>query len=151
MSVFATHGRPGIGRALGAWAAFVVVVAGSVYFGHALRTSLTASQLHALLPTQTPVPLAQETVFPEPQDIQWDGYIFGVLVGGQGVAVHRDDGQLFQAYMLDGSQVPFTEGSVHIEGRWTGISCAYAATLFNGGCTPTVDIGSIVQLPVRPQ
>jgi hypothetical protein len=118
----------------------VAVVAVGIMLGtFQARAPMTASELDAVIPT--------ETVFSTPQDIDWTGQVFGIFAGGEGLAVRQDGtDREFQAYMKPGvlSSVPY--GPVRIKGAWTGISCAYANTVFSGHCTPTVDVTSVIPL-----
>ena len=118
----------------------VAVVAVGIMLGtFQARAPMTASELDAFAPT--------ETVFPEPQQIDWTGQVFGIFAGGEGLAVRLDGtGREFQAYMKPGvlSSVPY--GPVRIKGNWTGISCAYANTVFSGKCTPMVEVDDIMAL-----
>jgi hypothetical protein len=151
MSVFATYARPRYGRFLGVLVAVAAVVAGTVYFGNAIRAPLTASQLDAVAPSFTPV-VARETVFPEPRAFDGEGVVLTLLAGGQGIAVRMSGAQGYaQAYMPSGETVSVTEGPVRIRGAWTGIDCSYANTLFDGQCTPTIRIESLEQLPIQLQ
>lgn len=149
MSVFAFNHRPTYGRFLGVLVAVAAVVAGTVYFGNAIREPLTASQLDVIVPSFTPV-VARETIFPEPRAFDDDGVILTQLAGGQGVAVRLSGAQGYaQAYMPTGETVSVTEGRVRIRGSWTGIDCSYANSLFDGQCTPTILIESLEPLPIQ--
>lgn len=111
----------------------VVTAAGVVLGSMEVRAPMTASELDAIAPV--------ETVFPQPQAIAWDGAVFGILAGGEGLAVRMlDTGREFQVYAPDNQLASVSEGTIRIRGNWTGISCAYANTVFSGRCTPTVDI-----------
>jgi sorbitol-specific phosphotransferase system component IIC len=138
-------------KLFGALLVIAMVIAGTVYFGRTIREPLTASVLDGVVPSHTPL-VALETVYPEPESVVWEGVIEGVLAGGQGLAV-RGDAVLgmFQAYFASGVTSSITEGPVRIAGRLTGISCAYAQTVFGGQCTPSVDIESIEQLAIELQ
>lgn len=119
-------------------AVIIIVTAVGVMLGSLeARAPMTASELDAITP--------RETVFPQPQDIDWSGQVFGIFAGGEGLAVRRDGtGQEFQAYMQPGvlSSIPY--GPVRIRGQWIGISCAYAYTVFSGRCTPTIEVDDIL-------
>lgn len=133
------------GRSLGIGIAVIAVVAGTVIFGDAIRSPLTATQLKGVVPSFEPV-IARETVFPEPRDFDEEGTIVSLLVGGQGLAVRLGSNRGFvQAYAPEGELASVSEGFVHIRGSWTGIDCSYANTLFEGQCTPTVLIESLEQ------
>ena len=140
-----------MGATLSVIVAVLVVVAGSAYLMHAMRAPLTASGLSAVVPavsSATPVPT--ETVFAQPRLVNFEGVVFGVLAGGRGLAVRRYDGQQVQLYAVGSASFTITGGPVHVIGAWSGISCAYANTVFNGLCTPIIDVTSIEQLPVAP-
>lgn len=77
--------------------------------------------------------------------VEWQGNIIGVLVGGEGLAIRRDTGELFQAYMPVGVVASVSDGIVRIRGRLNGTSCAYANTVFAGTCVSVVDVESINQ------
>lgn len=149
MSVFASQRSTHYVRNFGVLLAVAAVVAGTVYFGKVIRDPLTATQIDSVYPTFTPL-MALETVFPRPQPVDWEGVIVGVLAGGQGIAVQRHDtNEFFQAYTERGASLSFFEGPIRIRGRLTSISCAYAQTVFNGQCTPTVIIESAEQLTIE--
>lgn len=122
------------------FAAIIAVTVAGVLLGSIdARAPMTALELDAIAPT--------ETVFPKPQAVVWDGVVFGVLAGGEGLAVRMlDTSREFQAYMPGDTLASPSEGSVRVTGRWTGISCSYANTVFSGHCTPTVDIQMIEPL-----
>ncbi len=148
MSVFGTHTSPSYLRTLGILVAVGAVVVGTVHFGGILRGSLTASQLNAVR-SPTPSDAAVETVFPSPRPIEVQGYIIGILAGGEGIAIRRNDNnQFMQAYFPEGQISSISDGPVLIRGQLTGISCAYALTLFGGLCTPTIDISAITAMPI---
>ena len=149
--MFATHPRPEYGRQLGVLFAVAAVVAGTIYFGRAIRDPLTASQLDVTIPSIQPV-LPRETTFSEPRVFDGEGTIITMLAGGFGVAVrlNRDRG-FIQAYMPSGQTMPFTEGLVRIRGRWTEVSCAYATSLFGGSCVPSIEIETIEPLTIELQ
>ncbi len=131
--------------------AVAAVIAGTVYFGRTIREPLTATVLEGAIPSFTPL-VAIETVYPEPVSVVWEGVIEGVLAGGQGLAVRGDAVRgMFQAYFKSGTVSSITEGPVRIAGRLTGISCAYANTVFGGQCTPSVDIDSLEQTTIELQ
>lgn len=135
-------------RSAGIVLAVVAVVAGTIYFGRAIRGPLTASQYDVAIPSRTPN-VARETQYPQPLAIEWAGVIDGMLAGGQGYVVRRTDtGERFQAYLPIGETSSISEGPVRVIGRVTGISCAYADTVFNGQCTQSVDIDTLEQLPI---
>lgn len=148
MSVFSSHRRPQFGRFLGALLVMAGVIAGSLYFGNVIRAPLTASYLNIL---GDDAPEARETVFPQPTPFDAEGMIISLLAGGQGIAVRLSGGKGYiQAYAAPEQAVPITEGLVRIRGALTEISCAYATTLFEERCTPTVLIESIEAIPVSP-
>lgn len=78
--------------------------------------------------------------------VDWQGNIIGVMVGGEGLAVRRTDGTLFQAYLPPGQVASISSGPVRIIGRITGTDCAYANTVFSGRCTPTVDVDELLKM-----
>lgn len=149
MSVFATHTKTHF-RDFLVFAAFCALVFGMVLGGRALKTPLTAALYEAAaLQTVTPVPPLTETIFSEPIAIEWEGVVFGVLAGGRGLAVTRNDtGEMFQAYSDNAQYSDVEYGPVLIRGRWTGISCAYQNTVFLRQCVPTVDIVDFEILPI---
>jgi hypothetical protein len=107
---------------------------------------LTASQLGVFASADP-----RETTFAQPQRIVWEGVIEGTLAGGQGIAVRRtDDGSSFQAYMTGSDVASPSYGAVRITGRFVGISCAYAESVFGGRCTPSVEIDLIERLTGEP-
>lgn len=124
------------------------VIAGSLYFGNVIRAPLTASYLNVLGGDE---PEVRETVFPQPTPFDGEGTIISILAGGQGIAVRLSGGKGYvQAYAAPEQLVPIVEGLVRIRGALTEISCAYANTLFEERCTPTVLIESIETVPVSP-
>jgi hypothetical protein len=148
MSVFSSHPRPQYGRLFGALLVTAGVIAGSLYFGNVIRAPLTASYLNVL---GNDVLEARETVFPQPTPFDDEGTIISILAGGQGVAVRLRGGRGYiQAYAPPEQSVPIVEGLVRIRGALTEISCAYANTLFEERCTPTVLIESIESVSVSP-
>jgi len=151
MSVFATHPKRSYLGSFGIFIAVAAVVAGTVYFGQAIRSPLTASVIDAAIPSFTPL-VALETVYPEPVAVVWEGVIEGVLAGGQGLAVRQNGTrEMFQAYFADDAVSAITEGPVRITGRLTAVSCAYADTVFGGQCTPSLEIDAIEQLAIELQ
>lgn len=149
MSVFAFHVRPRYGRVFGTLLLFAILVTGSVFLGRAIQGPLTATQLHSFGASPSPTEI-RATVFPEPQQIVWEGVIQGVFAGGQGLAIRRSDtGALFQAYLPMGEIASVTEGPVRISGRYTEISCAYAESAFGGACTSLVEIESLEVLSIE--
>jgi len=140
-----------IATSVGVTLAVAAVIAGTVYFGRAIRSPLTAAVIDVAIPSFTPL-VALETVYPEPQSVVWEGVIEGVLAGGQGLAVRRvGTAGMFQAYFANGTVSSITEGPVRVTGRLTAISCAYAETVFGGQCTPSLDIDSVEQLAIELQ
>ena len=140
----------GSGRSFALFAVLCIAVIAVVFQSHApSQESQPAVALGAVVPPQFTADIApMETVFPVAQDIDWQGRIFAVLSGGRGVAVQRTDGgQLFQAYFSDDNRASVSYGAVRVRGRLTGISCAYAQTIFSGRCTPSVDIVEMSVLP----
>jgi hypothetical protein len=149
MSVFATQKKTSHARTVAILIAVCAVVAGSVLVGRMIEVPLTAALRDAagfspVIPAETP----SETVFPKPRVIDWEGTVFGILAGGNGLAIKRPDGGMFQAYMAEGRTSSVSQGPVHIKGRWTGTSCAYQNTVFSGQCTPTVEIDALEILPI---
>jgi hypothetical protein len=140
-----------IATSVGVTLAVAAVIAGTVYFGRTIREPLTASVLDGVVPSFTPL-IAIETAYPEPVSVVWDGVIEGVLAGGQGLAVRGDSVRgMFQAHFASGTVTSVTEGPVRITGRLTGISCAYAQTVFSGQCTPSIEIDSLEQTAIELQ
>lgn len=125
------------------------VVAGGVLSARSAREPLMAAIRDAVSSPSIPVATSAEMAFPQPREIDWEGVVFGVVAGGRGLAVRRDDtGELFQAHMPDEQIASISSGPVRIKGRWTGISCAYRQTVFGGQCTPTIDIDDLEILPI---
>ena len=150
MSVFASHPKTNHVRNAVIVMALCVIITGAVLAVQAIRVPLTAAIREALgTPTIEPTASPEETVFPQPRDVDWDGVVFAVLGGGNGFAVRRvSTGEMFQAYLPEGQTSSVSYQPVRIRGRWTGISCAYRQTLFNNVCTPTVDIDALEILPI---
>lgn len=150
MGVFITRTKTRHVRNAAVFVAICATVAGSVLVGRLLQAPLTATFYDAVTPESNTTPVAPtETTFPHPREIDWEGIVFGSLMGGRGLAIRRSDtGTLFQAYMADDRISSVSEGRVRIRGQWTGTSCAYEQTLFKGQCTPTVDIDVLEILPI---
>jgi|GEM_PF-5466569 len=150
MSVFLSEQRQ-YHRPLGMVVVVAGLIAGSIYFGGIIRGALTASQLDAVTSRNaTSSSSVRETIFPEPLTFDEEGFVMAVLAGGRGVGVRlRGNRGYIQAYAPAGENVPVTEGSVRIKGKLTEVSCAYVNTLFEGQCTPTVQIESIEKLPIQ--
>ena len=152
MSVFITNKETQHFRNFVIVFAVCATIGGSVLVGRMIGSPLTATLLHVAgvaTPVATEPP--SETVFPTPRVITWDGTVFGILAGGEGLAVRRSDGVLFQAYEAEGQIASVSEGPIRITGRWTGTSCAYQNTVFGGRCTPSVEIDSLEVLPISLQ
>lgn len=148
-SVFATHTKTRHFRNFAVLVGMCAVVAGGLLAARSVRAPLMAALRDAVESPSVPAVAPTETIFPQPRKIDWDGIVFGVLVGGRGLAVRREDtGEMFQAYAADGQTMSVTSGPVRIKGRWTGISCAYQHIVFSDTCTPTVDIDALEILPV---
>lgn len=152
MSVFSTGTKTQHFKHFAAVLLLCAAVFASVRAGRAVIGPLTATLRNGM----RTVPLSEtpptETVFPQPRAIDWEGVVFGVLAGGEGLAVKRSgSGELFQAYFAQGQTASVSEGPIHITGHWTGISCAYEETVFKRTCTPTVDIDALEILPVALQ
>ena len=151
MSVFATHTKTRHVRTIGILIGLCAVIAGGAFAGSAVRGVLTAA-IGDVVVVPSPSAMPTETVFPQSRDIEWEGIIVGTLAGGRGLAIQREDtGELFQAYMPDNTTASVSKGPVNIKGTWTGISCAYQQTVFNGRCTPSVDIHALEILPTVQQ
>lgn len=106
----------------------------------------------ATLSDALPTPSASVAVtFDAPQQVRWQGVIIGMLAGGRGIALQRlpadAEHPFFEAYFA-GTPASMSAGPVVIEGRWVGMSCAYAHSLFSGRCVPELDIEAIATLPV---
>jgi len=147
MTVFGTHTKTRHVRNLFILVGLCAIVAGGAFAARSVREPLMAAIRDAIASPSSPAPL--ETVFPQPRMVDWEGVVFGVLAGGEGLAIKRTDtGELFQAYGTQEQTASASYGPVHITGRWTGISCAYQQTVFSGQCTPTVEIDALEILPI---
>lgn len=145
-SVFATHTRTRHFRNFAVLAGLCAIVAGGALAGRAVRVPLIATLRDAVSSPSVSVITPTETVFPQPRAIDWEGVIFGVFAGGEGLAIKRTDtGEMFQAY---GAVSSVSYGPVRLAGRWIGISCAYQHTVFGGQCTPIVEIDALEILPI---
>lgn len=89
----------------------------------------------------------QEVVFEVPVPANWEGSIIAVMVSGQAYAIERDDGQRFYAFLTD-PPTPTLEGRVSVRGLWTGTTCAYQNTIFDGRCVPDVTVRTIIPAPL---
>jgi hypothetical protein len=135
-------------RSAGIVLAMIAVVAGTLYFGRVIRAPLTASQADVIAPLPKS-DLPRETVFAEPEFVSWTAVIEGVLAGGEGLALKRTDtGDRFQAYFAANATRSVPEGPVELTGLLTGISCAYAETVFGGQCVPSVEIERLEPVPI---
>jgi hypothetical protein len=149
MTVFATHKNTHHRRNVAALLGVAALVVAGAISSQALRAPLTAALQDAMVGQQASKAQPTETVFPQSRTVEWEGVGFSVLAGGRGLAVRRaDTGELFQAYGAEDVLASFSYGPVRVRGRWTGISCAYQQTLFEGQCTPTVDIYVLEILPI---
>ena len=82
--------------------------------------------------------------------IEWKAEVLGCLVSCHGLSLRNiETSNKFQAYFQDDDVY---SGSLYdtvlVRGVLTGTDCAYANTVFDGKCTPSVEISSIE--PVRP-
>ncbi|MCC6934077.1 MAG: hypothetical protein IT406_00045 [Candidatus Yanofskybacteria bacterium] len=152
MGVFSIHPEQPSRRGVFAVLAVAAVLAGGVLATSQFPNVIpTAAELNALQGLRTD-PEPADTVFPEPRAIDIEARIIGTLVSGEGLALQRlDTREYVQAYFPEGGAVKITEGPVRITGQWVGISCAYAATFFEGRCTPDIRIETIGQLDIAPE
>src|SRR5574343_300351 len=113
-----------------------LMVLGLAVWGIPSTGSRTASSLKAIVSESG---LPTETSF-APRQIEWEGYVRRILVGGEGLEIAGSDapGGVFQVYAS--GQIPITEGSVLIKGLWRGYTCAYGG--HNGRCVPDVELGT---------
>ncbi|HXV26562.1 MAG TPA: hypothetical protein VD862_00825 [Candidatus Paceibacterota bacterium] len=86
-----------------------------------------------------------DTMFPEPVPVAWEGDVVGVMDGGQAYAVERTDDSRFYAdvSMLGGDPL---DGEYRFSGDWTGTTCAYRNTVFMGQCVPEMTVRSVEPL-----
>lgn len=88
-----------------------------------------------------------EETFEEPIDIVWTGEVMTFMMSGEAFAIKRvpenEEYSMFFACCLDEEKRnPYLKGTVTITGKWLGITCAYANTVF-GQCAPDVEIEKI--------
>lgn len=92
---------------------------------------------------------AEEAVFINPEEIEWNGEIFGVLQSGNGYAIRNLDEKAkypeFMAFWPE-DKIEWLEGKVKISGILEEISCAYQNTIFGGNCVPMVTINKIEKI-----
>jgi hypothetical protein len=128
-----------------------VLVVGLALWDGPLSGTRTANQLEAFVgASSSPAPFpVQDTLFTEPQLIEWDGYIRRIFISGEGLEIVSPaaPGGVFQAFMASGEISPVTEGAVSIQGLWRGWTCAYGGVQKH--CVPDVQIRSIHVRPVE--
>ena len=69
------------------------------------------------------------------------------MMSGQAFGIKRaseskEYPMFFACCLPEEKRNPYLEGTVKVTGEWTGITCAYANTIF-GQCVPDVDISKI--------
>ncbi len=82
-----------------------------------------------------------ENNFETPINIDWNGKVISIFNGGEDLGFELSDrgGEYDKAYILTGGKYKVGNGDlINIKGRITGITCAYAKTVFNG-CVPEVE------------
>ena len=89
---------------------------------------------------------SEEVIFETPKEVSWSGTIISITGGGSGYAVQFIDPEGGNSDFLaiwpnDSSLI--LSGRITVNGYWTGITCAYRYTLFNGWCVPEVEIETI--------
>lgn len=87
-----------------------------------------------------------EKTFTTPRNVQWTGEIIGVVSGGSCVGIKGNFSgyPAFLACLPDiyGTGLSNYSGIVTVNGKWSGITCAYRNTIF-GSCVPDVVIERI--------
>lgn len=131
------------------WGGIGVVLALAIVFVSGML--LWQLPRHGVATLSDPLPQPSvPSVFDVSRPVLWRGIIIGTLAGGRGLAIERTPADaehpFFEAY-FSGEPASMSAGPVIVEGRWVGISCAYANSLFSGRCVPEVNIEAIAGIP----
>lgn len=131
-----------------------VIVLGVIFATHYSFENQTATISNNIIPTTaSPSSDPDEQKFDTPVSITWKAKILGCLVSCAGYSFQNLDPRAkytyFQGYddLLDERYLDLRDRTVQIKGQWTGIDCAYKNTVFDGNCTPSVEIIELTEFP----